>query len=46
MSRFSPGIVDGMAMAFERDRFEEEYNRRRAKWAADLPMDARQSEFF
>lgn len=32
--------------AFERDRFEEEYNRRRAEWAAYLPTDARQTEFF
>lgn len=31
---------------FERHRFEEEYRRRRAEWAGDLPADDRQTDLF
>jgi hypothetical protein len=31
---------------FERNRFDEEYTRRRAEWAGDLPADDRQTDLF
>ena len=32
--------------SFERHRFEEEYERRRAEWAGGLPADDRQTDLF